>query len=88
MNCGRVVVVGEYGDALSVTSTSIAQRELEIVGSRNGTRQDLVEAIRLVELGHVRPPIAACYPLEKVNDAIQRLREGVVGRLVVRVTND
>jgi D-arabinose 1-dehydrogenase-like Zn-dependent alcohol dehydrogenase len=88
MNCGRVVVVGEYGDALSVTSTSIAQRELEIVGSRNGTRQDLVEAIRLVELGHVRPPIAACYPLEKVNDAIQRLREGVVGRLVVRVAND
>jgi D-arabinose 1-dehydrogenase-like Zn-dependent alcohol dehydrogenase len=88
MNGGRVVVVGEHGDSLPVTSTAIAQRELEIVGSRNGTRQDLVEAIRLVELGHIRPPIAACYPLEAVNEAMQRLRAGVIGRLVIRVASD
>ena len=87
MNGGRVVVIGEHGDPLSATSTAIAQRELEIVGSRNGTRQDLVEAIRLVELGKIRPPIAACYPLEEVNDALDRLRGGVTGRLVVQVAN-
>jgi D-arabinose 1-dehydrogenase-like Zn-dependent alcohol dehydrogenase len=84
----RVVVVGEHGDSVPVTSTAIAQRELEIVGTRNGTRQDLVEAIRLVELGHIRPPIAACYPLEAVNDAMKRLRAGVIGRLVIRVASD
>jgi propanol-preferring alcohol dehydrogenase len=87
MNGGRVVVIGEHGDTLPVTSTAIAQRELEIVGSRNGTRQDMAEAIRLVEEGKVRPPIAARYPLEKVNEALQQLRAGATGRIVVQVAN-
>jgi D-arabinose 1-dehydrogenase-like Zn-dependent alcohol dehydrogenase len=88
MNGGRVVVVGEHGDSLPVTSTSVAQRELEIVGSRNGTRQDLADAIRLVELGQVKPPIMAHYPLEKVNDALQRLRDGAIGRIVIQVADE
>ncbi|MGH9503731.1 MAG: alcohol dehydrogenase catalytic domain-containing protein [Terriglobales bacterium] len=86
MNGGRVVVIGEQGDTLPVTSTVIAQRELEIIGSRNGTRQDLVEGIRLVAAGAVRPPIAARYALADINQAMQRVREGVVGRVVVQVS--
>jgi D-arabinose 1-dehydrogenase-like Zn-dependent alcohol dehydrogenase len=86
MNGGRVVVIGEQGDTLTVTSTAIAQRELEIVGSRNGTRQDLVESIRLVAKGDVHPPIAARYSLTDVNRAIQRVREGVAGRVVVQIS--
>ena len=86
MNGGRVVVIGEQGDTLPVTSTVIAQRELEIVGSRNGTRQDLVEGIRLVARGAVRPPIAARYALADINQAMQRVREGVVGRVVVQIS--
>ncbi len=86
MNGGRVVIVGEQGDTLPVTSTAIAQRELEIIGSRNGTRQDLVESIRLVANGDVDPPVAARYRLADINQAIQRVRDGVVGRVVVRVS--
>jgi D-arabinose 1-dehydrogenase-like Zn-dependent alcohol dehydrogenase len=85
MNGGRVVIIGEQEEHLPVTSTEIAQRELEIVGSRNGTRQDMVEAIRLVASGKVRPLIAARYPLEQVNEAIERVRDGVVGRVVIDV---
>lgn len=87
MSGGRVVVIGEHGDTLPATSTAIAQRELEIVGSRNGTRQDMAEAIRLVEEGKVRPLIAARYPLEHVNEALKHLRAGATGRIVVRVAN-
>jgi 2-desacetyl-2-hydroxyethyl bacteriochlorophyllide A dehydrogenase len=85
MNGGRVVVIGEHDQPCPVTSTEIAQRELEIIGSRNGTRQDLVEAIRLVERGVVRPPIAARFPLEKINQAMQCARAGTAGRVVVQV---
>jgi D-arabinose 1-dehydrogenase-like Zn-dependent alcohol dehydrogenase len=85
MNGGRVVVIGEQGGACSITSTLIAQRELEIVGSRNGTRQDMVEAIRLVASGSVRPPVAALYRLDEINDAIQRVRSGVIGRVVIKL---
>jgi D-arabinose 1-dehydrogenase-like Zn-dependent alcohol dehydrogenase len=87
MSGGRVVVVGEQEHFVPATSTEIAQRELEIIGSRNGTRQDLVEAIRLVERGLVRPPIAARFPLEDINHAMQRVREGAAGRVVVEVAN-
>lgn len=89
MDGGRVVVIGEQEESCPVTSTLIAQRELEIVGSRNGTRQDMVEAIRLVEMGLVCPPVAATFPLEHVNQAIQQLRNGgVVGRVVVQVSSN
>jgi 2-desacetyl-2-hydroxyethyl bacteriochlorophyllide A dehydrogenase len=86
MNGGRVVVIGEQDEPSSVTSTEIAQRELEIIGSRNGTRQDMVEAIHLVERGAVRPPVAAVFPLEEINQAVQCVRDGAAGRVVVQVS--
>lgn len=85
MTGGRVIVIGEQDACPIVTSTEIAQRELEIIGSRNGTRQDLVEAIRLVECGAVRPPIAAQYSLQEANEALDRFRAGVAGRIVLQV---
>jgi D-arabinose 1-dehydrogenase-like Zn-dependent alcohol dehydrogenase len=88
MNGGRVVVIGEQDESCPMTSTLIAQRELEIVGSRNGTRQDMVEAIRLVDTGKVQPPIAAVFPLDEVNDALRTMKNGVVGRVVVRVSGN
>lgn len=83
--CGRVVVIGEHGDSLGVTSTEIAQRELEIIGSRNGTRQELTEAIRYVATGAVRPPIAARFPLHVVNAALEMVRRGAGGRVVLEI---
>jgi propanol-preferring alcohol dehydrogenase len=88
MNGGRVVVIGEQDELSSITSTEVAQRELEIIGSRNGTRQDMVDAIRLVERGAVRPPIAAVFPLEEINRALQCVRDGAAGRVVVQVSVD
>ncbi|HZZ38138.1 MAG TPA: alcohol dehydrogenase catalytic domain-containing protein [Acidobacteriaceae bacterium] len=88
MNGGRIVVVGEHGDRLPLTSTEIAQRELEVVGSRNGTRDDIAEALRLLEAGTVRPLIAARYPLEEANQALQHLRAGATGRIVIQVATN
>jgi propanol-preferring alcohol dehydrogenase len=87
MTGGRVVVIGEHDQPCSASSTQIAQRELEIIGSRNGTRQDLLEAIRLVERGMVRPLIAARFPLIEINQAMLRARQGLAGRVVVRINN-
>ena len=86
MNGGRVVVIGEQDEPSPITSTEIAQRELEIIGSRNGTRQDMVEAIKLVECGVVHPPIAARFSLDEINQAFQCVRDGAAGRVVVQVS--
>ena len=84
--CGRIIIIGEEPQCVPVTSTEIAQRELEIIGSRNGTRQDMVEAISLLEKGVVKPVVAARFPLEEVNNALDTMRRGVPGRIVVEIS--
>jgi D-arabinose 1-dehydrogenase-like Zn-dependent alcohol dehydrogenase len=85
MRCGRIVVIGEERDFPSINTTEIAQKELEIIGSRNGTRQDTVEAIRLLEAGIIKPIIARRFPLPEINEAFDFMRKGAVGRVVITV---
>lgn len=87
MRGGRVIVIGEEPEFPQIDTIQIAQRELEIIGSRNGTRQDTVDAIRLVESGVVKPYIAARFPLEQINDAMDATRHGSLGRVVVVLKN-
>ena len=79
------MVIGEEPEFPAIDTIQIAQKELEIIGSRNGTRQDMVEAVALLESGIVKPRIAARFPLEQVNDALQATRSGSAGRVVVVV---
>jgi propanol-preferring alcohol dehydrogenase len=81
---GRIVVVGEEPEFPAIDSIAIAQRELEIVGSRNGSRADAEEALRLMAAGVLRPHVARRVPLAEINEALVALRRGDVhGRIVV-----
>jgi 2-desacetyl-2-hydroxyethyl bacteriochlorophyllide A dehydrogenase len=83
MRCGRIIVIGEETGPPAIDTTEIAQKEIEIIGSRNGTRQDLAEAIRLVDSGAISPVIAQCFPLQAINKALDLVRRGALGRVVV-----
>jgi D-arabinose 1-dehydrogenase-like Zn-dependent alcohol dehydrogenase len=83
MRCGRIIVIGEEPQFPAIDTIEIAQKELEIVGSRNGSYQEMTEAIRLLENGTVKPHVAGHYPLEEINDAFAKLRGGASGRIVV-----
>jgi propanol-preferring alcohol dehydrogenase len=83
MRCGRIVVIGEEPQDPRIDTIEIAQKELEIIGSRNGTRQDMQDAIRLVASGVARPLIGARFPLIEINQAFDAMRQGVLGRVVV-----
>jgi D-arabinose 1-dehydrogenase-like Zn-dependent alcohol dehydrogenase len=85
MRCGRIVVIGEEREDPRIDTTEIAHKELEIIGSRNGTRQDMTDAIRWVESGAVTPVIGARFPLSEINKAFDTMRQGVLGRVVVVV---
>ncbi len=81
---GRLVVVGYTPDAFSVAGKRLAQNELEIIGSRGGSRADLAAAIQLMASGNLRSIVTDSRPLEQVNEAHQQLRSGnVLGRLVL-----
>jgi len=85
MRGGRIVVIGEEPAFPAIDTTEIAQRELEIIGSRNGTKQDTLEAIRLVAAGVVKPPIARRFSLDEINQAFDFVRQGAPARVVVVV---
>jgi propanol-preferring alcohol dehydrogenase len=86
---GTIVVVGEEPEPITLDTITLAQRELRIVGSRNGSRQEIRDVLELVARGVVRPAIAARFPLERINDAFAASRQGNhAGRVVVTVRDD
>jgi 2-desacetyl-2-hydroxyethyl bacteriochlorophyllide A dehydrogenase len=83
---GRIVVIGEEPEYPPIDTIEIAQRELDIIGSRNGSRRDAAEALSLLASGVLQVPIALRVPLERINDALAMMRRGEVhGRVVVTV---
>ena len=83
---GRIIVIGEEAEYPAIDTIQIAQRELEVVGSRNGGRQDAIDALQMMAAGIIRPRITATYALEDFNAALEHVRRGDAhGRVVVAV---
>jgi 2-desacetyl-2-hydroxyethyl bacteriochlorophyllide A dehydrogenase len=83
---GRIVVVGYTPDNFSLAGKRLAQNELEVIGSRAGSRKDLAEALALTAAGKIRSIVTDRAPLAQVNEALAKLRRGeVIGRLVLDI---
>ena len=86
MRDGRIVVVGEEPEYPAIDSIEIAQRELQIIGSRNGGMQDAADALSMMSAGIIRPPIAERFEFDDINEAMSLLRSGKAhGRIVIDV---
>ena len=86
MRCGRIVVIGEEAEFPAIDTVRIAQRELQIIGSRNGGMQDARDAIEFMKRGVIRPQISATYPLHQINEAFEQVRSGRAhGRVIIDV---
>jgi D-arabinose 1-dehydrogenase-like Zn-dependent alcohol dehydrogenase len=87
MRCGRIIVVGEEPQFPAIDTIQIAQRELQIIGSRNGGLQDAIDALQMMSAGIIRPPVADRFPLERINDAMELLRSNKVhGRIIINIS--
>lgn len=86
---GTIVVSGATsGDPAPMELSRIFFRQLRVVGSTMGTREDLVRLAALCRLRGVRPPVDATYPLADARSALARLAEGnLFGKLVLRVSD-
>jgi D-arabinose 1-dehydrogenase-like Zn-dependent alcohol dehydrogenase len=86
MRGGQIVVIGEEPEFPAIDTIQIAQSEIEIIGSRNGSRQDAELAIEWMSEGIVRPPIVRRVPLDEINAGLDLVRNGSAhGRVVVNV---
>ena len=84
---GRLVIIGSHtGFEVPLSALLVLGKELEILGSRNVTKTELAEVVRLVEAGRLKPIVTETYPLEDLERALDRVaKSAVVGRAVVRI---
>jgi propanol-preferring alcohol dehydrogenase len=83
---GQIVVIGEEPEHPPIHSITIAQRELEIIGSRNGGLQDAVDALAMMSAGMIRPHIDRRFPLDELPAAMEHVRSGQThGRVIIDV---
>lgn len=81
---GRVIVTGYYDPQFVTDYQDIMKFEKQILGMRGMTRQDLAEVIRLVENHRMTPYVYKTMPFEKINEALQEMRDGkALGRIVL-----
>lgn len=81
---GRLVIVGYTPEHYPLNGKRLAQNELEIIGTRCGRMQDLINSVRLVAEGKIKSIVTDLYPLEEANEALAFLRAGkVLGRVVL-----
>jgi 2-desacetyl-2-hydroxyethyl bacteriochlorophyllide A dehydrogenase len=87
---GRIVAVGYHvGETMEVSSDRLVLEEQSVIGSRYAARIDMERVIRMVADGTVTPVISDVIPLERLNEAVERLEAGaVIGRLVLEVARD
>lgn len=73
---GKIIVVGYNDIEFTANYQQVIIKEKEVIGIRGSSRQNLVETIQLVEKGRVKPYIYQTFPLEKINEALEQLRDG------------
>jgi propanol-preferring alcohol dehydrogenase len=83
---GQIVIIGEEPQSPPIDSITIAQRELKIVGSRNGGLQDAVDALAMMSAGIIRPHTDRRFPLDDMPAAMEHVRSGQNhGRVIIEV---
>ena len=83
---GRLVVLGyNYGIPLAVDTADLIYGQWSILGTRASNLQDVVDVVKLVERGLLKPVVTETFPLQDVEQALARLRESPpLGRIVLQ----
>jgi zinc-binding alcohol dehydrogenase/oxidoreductase len=84
---GRIVVCGATsGTSPPAGLHRIWWKQLSILGSTMGTKEDFAGAFELVKSGRARPVVDSVYPLAETRTALERLEAGEqLGKIVLRI---
>ena len=82
---GTLVFVGYVpGHPVPIDTMAMHYNEWILKGARLCTKAELLQVIKLIEGGKLKPVISQTFPFEKANEALEALqRESTVGRLVL-----
>jgi len=82
---GRLVTLGGYSpEPFRVSASRLLHGELEIMGSRAFTRQEIIESLDLCDRGQIWPLVTETYRLEEAEKVHARLDAGLItGRAAI-----
>ena len=82
---GKLILVGYApGNPFALDTMLMHYREYNIIGCRFIPKAELLELIRLIENGKVKPVVTQTFPFDQANEALEVLREGKnLGRIVL-----
>jgi propanol-preferring alcohol dehydrogenase len=75
---GRLVTLGGHGAKFTATPAQMLRKELELLGSRYATREEVVESLELVARGELWPMVTEKVPLAQAEAVHQRLDKGII----------
>jgi len=73
---GKVILMSYSVPTFRAPFQDIVIREKELIGIRGSTRQDIVESVKLVEKGTIKPHVYRTVPLDCINEALRDLGAG------------
>ncbi len=84
---GRMVIVGATsGEKVSFNLSEFYPKQLAIIGSRMGTKEEFEDVLKLVVNGKLKPIIDQTFPLREAAEAQKRMEESKhVGKIVLEV---
>ena len=83
---GRLVTLGGHGGTFSVRAGEVLRKEIEILGSRYATREEVIESLEIVARGEVWPMVTEKVSLADAEALHQRLDKALItGRAALMV---
>ena len=83
---GRLVTLGGHGGTFSVKPGELLRKEIEVLGSRYATREEVTESLEIVARGEVWPMVTEKVPLAEAEALHQRLDKALItGRAALMI---
>lgn len=83
---GRLLTLGGHGGSFRANAGEMLRKEIELLGSRYASREEVVESLELVARGELWPMVTEKRPLAEAEAIHQRLDAGaLIGRAVLMV---
>jgi NADPH:quinone reductase-like Zn-dependent oxidoreductase len=85
---GRIVNFGRTAGNISEVSTRLLYwKQLSILGTTMGTRDEFLSMLDFLESRNIKPVIDQTFPLSKVNEAFERMKQGNhFGKIVLEIS--
>jgi len=84
---GRLVTLGGSGEPFQANSKAMLEKELELIGSRYATKQEVIESLGLVARGDVWPLVTDVRPMIEAEALHAEVESGnVIGRAALQIS--